>query len=131
MELGVYPSNDQRQIRLLQLCQYPGLINQALTVERHPFDYPTIELLLSQLDASGTRPGPQYGSILETLYKVRMITVDDLTMISERDLFLISGIPPGMIRAIYNKAKQMMLEVHVENKKVILEMDDMRKEQNE
>lgn len=60
-----------------------------------------------------------------------MVHVDDLVLISERDLFIVSGIPPGIIRAVYARAQGMMVEVCVENKDVILEMDEMRREWRE
>lgn len=130
MELGANPSYDQRQIRLLQLDQYPGLIAQSLDLERHPFEYPTIQDLLLELDVSG-RGDPEYSPYLETLHRSRMIHVDELTMISERDLFVASGIPPGKIHAIFVEARRMMLGVHKENEEIILEMTEMRRERRE
>lgn len=57
-----------------------------------------------------------------------MINVDDLTMISEQDLFVASGIPPGKICAIYTKAHRMISDVHVASEGVILEMEAMKRE---
>lgn len=57
--------------------------------------------------------------------------VDDLTMISERDLFVASGIPPGRIRTVYVRAQVMMLDVYTKNKEVILEMSDLKREWRE
>jgi hypothetical protein len=131
VEHGAHPSREQHEIRLLQLSQYPGLSDQLLDLERHPFEYPTIQELLQQLDASETQRSALYISYLETLHRSWMMNVDELTMISERDLFVASGIPPGKIRAIYAKARRMMLGVQIENREAILEMVKMRREWNE
>lgn len=129
VELGISPSFDQRQIRTLQLSQYPGLSGHLLDMERYPFDYPTVQELLQQLDATKTGDhGPTYTSYLETLYASWMIHVDDLTMISERDLFLWTGIPPGKIRTVYARAQVMMSDVYVENKETIREMAGLKRE---
>lgn len=129
VEIGTHPSNDQRQIRLLQLGQYPGLSGHGLDMETFPFSYPSIQELLSQLDASqagGTRH--RYESYLLTLHSSRMKYVDDLTMISERDLYLASGIPPGRIRSIYDRARVMMSDVYTKNEEAILEMSELKQE---
>lgn len=101
-------------------------------MERYPFDYPTVQELLRQLDATRTGDhSPMYISYLETLYASWMIHVDDFTMISERDLFIWTGIPPGKIRALYARAQVMMSDVYVENKETILEMTGLKREWNE
>lgn len=132
VEIGAYPSNNQHQIRLLQLDQYPGLSGNTLDVETFPFDYPSIQELLSRLDAS--QPGRtlhRYESYLPAFHSSKMRYVDDLTMISERDLFVASGIPPGRIRTVYVRAQVMMLDVYTKNKEVILEMSDLKREWRE
>lgn len=132
VEIGAYPSNDQHQIRLLQLDQYPGLSDHRLDMETFPFNYPSIQELLSHLDtlqAGGTHH--QYESYLPTLHSSRMKYVDDLTMISEQDLYVASGIPPGRIHSLYARARVMMLAVYMMNKEAILEMNELKREWRE
>lgn len=132
VEIGAHPSSNQYQIRLLQLDQYPGLSAHTLDMETFPFDYPSIQELLSHLDAS--QPGRtlhRYESYLSTLHSSRMKYVDDLTMISECNLFVASGIPPGRIRSVYVRARAMMLDVYLKNKEAILEMRDLKREWRE
>ena len=105
-----------------------GLSPFPLKVKTYPLEYPSVDKLLCLLDDSD--PNGQFLTTedCKVLILARLDTIDDFTLISERNLHLSTKIAPNKILALYAEAEQMITSVHSNMQEKLDSIEEIRRE---
>jgi len=117
-----------RATSVAQVYDSLGLSPFPLKVKTYPLEYPSVDKLLCLLDDSD--PNGQFLTTEDrkVLILAGLDTIDDFTLISERNLHLSTKIAPNKILALYAEAEQMITSVHSNMQEKLDSIEEIRRE---
>lgn len=111
-----------------QLQRIPNLSNTTMEIDTYYFTYPAVDDLLQLLDTVLGDDGRHFidDRGRQGLRIAGLTNIDDFVLISPVDLCLVSRIWPEKVNLLFAFAKDMIDDVHFEERRVIREVEDIR-----